>query len=256
MHLPYYSNVIEGLPNRFRHWNVRVDLLHLGQDPVKGDLGTSPEGSDGFYSSSVSSDDDVVSGFSFASEHSSSMQDDCGVLKGSSGKQDTGVTAPTMVSPESEESPSGDFGMSVHPCGQELPAASLVDSEVHVDGVVVDPIPATVVIDYSSISGDGDAFVLSPSMEGFTSGLRNDHVLDRVETVQGVSHMGSTSLSWPPRPDSVVVDAVHGRLWPRKRGRQDVLLRSCSTVSSFSHAFRMTDWCFKRRKLKTQMRKA
>lgn len=104
MHLPYYSNVIEGLPDRFRHRNVRVDLLHLGQDPVKGDLGTPSVGHDGFYSSSVPSDDDVVSGFSFASDHSSSMQDDCGVLKKFSGKQDTGVTAPTMVSPKSEES--------------------------------------------------------------------------------------------------------------------------------------------------------
>lgn len=74
--------------------------------------------------------------------------------------------------------------------------------------------------------------------------------------MQGVSHMGSTSPSWPPRPDNVVVDAEQGRLWQRKRGRHDVLLRSCSAVSSFSDDFCLTDWCFKRQKLRTQKCKA
>lgn len=40
MHLSYYSNVIEGLPDRFRHRNMRVNLLHMGLDPVDDVMGT------------------------------------------------------------------------------------------------------------------------------------------------------------------------------------------------------------------------
>lgn len=56
MNLPYYSNMIEGLPDRYRYRNVRVDLLHQrlvldNDDPVSTSTSTSYEG-DGTFSRS------------------------------------------------------------------------------------------------------------------------------------------------------------------------------------------------------------
>lgn len=142
--------------------------------------------------------------------------------------------------------PKCEFGLHVKPCAQFLPAAVLpvlpqvaiishvgiIVNDNQVTNVVpnvdivesavvvgIDQIHAKVMINDISVTEDDGALVISPLMYGIPCSLLGTDGMDIIEDVEGDLHFDFTSPIQLPSPDRVVVDAVQGRLWPRKRGR-------------------------------------